>query len=124
MVPIKKNDALLFHFRVENRAKAGATVVFLPNQMRFGLALCCNKDNFNRSIGTTIAFARAEGKDCRPRRRRFDTAPTYNGPMTLESIRARARDIACRAAIQVDNPVQSYVNNDMRRDVRKPHIGG
>lgn len=119
---LTRNDPIVFHFRlgkgVTTEPKAGATVVFLPDRKRFGIALCCPKDRYSKKWGRKIATERANCyfvhnksdtlmSPSRPRirNRRFNSSSPYTGPLEMESIRHSARELVCLAAGQVGNPL-------------------
>ena len=111
MALITRNDPVVFHFRVGGRGKetapkAGATVVFLPDKMRFGISLCCDKDRYNKRWGRKIATARAQNENSRITNRRFDSSPDYDGELVFEQVKIQARSLAIAAASAVENPVQ------------------
>lgn len=106
------NDPVVFHFRIGTgevmSPKAGATVVFLPEQRRFGLAMCCEKDRYDKKWGRHVATLRAQvGDGARKRRRRFLSWRAYDGPMEMMSIRRIALAMVQEASGAVDNPVFS-----------------
>ena len=101
------NDPVVFHFRLgkgkETQPKAGATVVFLPDQMQFGIALCCCKDRYNKRWGRMIATARARNPKS-TRNHRFDSSPDYEGSLEFDEVKHEAHRLAQLATFKVDNP--------------------
>jgi len=110
MSQITRNDPLVFHLRIKNKetvaAKGGATIVFLPEFKRFGIALCCDKDRYDKRVGRNKAQSRASGNQ--DIHRRFNLAPQYDGEMEFASIRAAALTLANRACAAVGNPVEQH----------------
>jgi hypothetical protein len=106
---LKTDKPLIFHFRVVKEdtsleAKAGATVVFLPDLKRFGVSLCCSKDHYNKRWGRKIAEHRARaGDESRIKTKRFECAPSYDGPMEMDEIRRNAVRLVYKAAGVVRN---------------------
>jgi hypothetical protein len=111
---------MVFHFRVgsgkEMQSKAGATVVFLPEAKRMGIALCCPKDRYNRKWGRKIAEHRAKhGNGSRIRNHRFDSNVEYDGPQDVEMVRKAAKRMAFHAADAVHNPLmESMMDADLK----------
>lgn len=103
---LKSNKPLVFHFRVGKgdtiSSKNGATVVFRPDQKRFGVALCCHKDRYCRRWGREIADHRAEHGDNRVRKGRFNCVVDYDGEMSLDAIRNAASLLVVDAVGAVD----------------------
>lgn len=105
---VRMDETLVFHFRVkqgtQTQSKAGATVVFRPNSRRFGIALCCSKDDYRKQWGRKIAqFRLASGDKSKVRTKRFDCNPRYDGPLDMEHIRNAAGDVAWNASRAVGN---------------------
>lgn len=106
--PLTRNDPVVFHFRKgtgkDMQPKGGATVVFLPEHGRFGIALCCDKDRYCRQWGRKIATERAKnGERSRIRNRRFNSAPKYTGPLEMEAVRLQTISLIANAAEAVGN---------------------
>lgn len=107
---LTRNDPIVFHFRFD--AKAGATVVFLPKEKRFGLAMCCEKDHYNKKWGKHIATIRAQqGIRQRFRRRRFRTWCSYDGPLEILELKRIALELVLEASGATGNPVGSLQSN-------------
>lgn len=107
-----RNEPLIFHFRLgkgkDMEPKTGATVVFLPELKRFGVALCCYKDRYCKRWGRKIATERAKnGTRSRIQSRRFVSSPAYSGLLTMEDVHASAQALAYYAAEKVGNPLVS-----------------
>lgn len=95
--------------------KAGATVVFLPQEKRFGLAMCCEKDHFNKRLGRHIAARRAwpcAAKESRvpQQQRRFKFSGEYDGPMEITDLRCFALELVLKASKAVGNPVGPFAS--------------
>lgn len=109
MTTLTRNDPLVFHFRLgkgtETQPKAGATVVFLLDQKRFGITLCCAKDRYDRKRGARIAILRAENVVSGHSAGRFPLSRSYDGPMKMDAIRLIATRMVIDAATRVQNPV-------------------
>jgi len=106
---LTRNDPVVFHFRIgkgrEMKPKAGATVVFLPEERRFGLAMCCSKDRYSRRWGRKIATARAKNPKSRITNKRFDSTVEYKGDLEMDRIKTAACQMVWHAADAVRNPV-------------------
>lgn len=114
MTKLTSNDPIVFHFRLgkgkEMQSTVGATVAFMPEQKRFGIALCF-KDDYCRKWGRQIAIFRAtNGQRPRVQERRYNSSPSYSGPLEMESIKATAQALAYYAAEQVGNPLVSQAS--------------
>jgi len=125
--PLTRDDPVVFHFRKhvkkkdedlvpggklfsdELQATGGATIVFLPELMRFGIAMCCPTDNYCRRLGREIATARAKGWQKLKRGwhgqplRRFHPSPNYRGPLDMESVKLQTLSLLANAAVAVEN---------------------
>jgi len=122
---LTRNDPIVFHFRLgrgkDVEPKSGATVVFLPESRRFGVALCCYKDRYCKRWGRKIATERArKGRAATPAGcvsvsrlgeplpvRRFVSSPAYNGLLNMKDVQASAQALAYYAAEKVGNPLVS-----------------
>lgn len=110
---LTRTDPLVFHFRLgrgkDMLPKAGVTVVYLPGEKRFGVALCGPKDRYDKKWGRHAATVRAkegerakEGKRS-PRTKRFHSFFDYDS-VDLALIRALAMALALEASHNVGNP--------------------
>lgn len=109
---LTRDDPIVFHFRLgkgkDMEPKTGATVVFLPDLKRFGVALCCYKDRYCKRWGRKIATERARnGTRSRIQNRRFIPYSHYSGLLTMEDVHASAQALAYHAAEKVGNPLVS-----------------
>lgn len=110
---LTRNDPVVFHFRIgkgkDMEPKTGATVVFLPEQQRFGLAMCCEKDRYSRKLGRKIATARARVHRTRRHGCRFhfdfDASGYYYEPLEMTAIRDIALGMVYQASEATGNPV-------------------
>ncbi len=107
---LTRNEPIVFHFRLgegkETQPKTGATVVFLPEEKKMGIALCCAKDRYSRQWGRKIATLRAKiGEQSRIRNRRFNSTKSYTGSLEYESIKEAALTFARDSAGMVANPM-------------------
>lgn len=120
---LTRNDPVVFHFRLgkgkDMEPKTGATVVFLPESRRFGVALCCYKDLYCKQWGRKIATERAKnGSRSRIRNRRFVSSPAYSGLLNMEDVHASAQALAYYAAEKVGNPLILQESLFIRADER------
>lgn len=101
MGKLERPDPIYFHFRHSNgesgyEAAGGATVVFVPSKMMFGISLCCPRDKFCKKIGRTVALSRLNSP--RSRMGRFHHTQKYTGECEYSDVRDAAMKFALESA--------------------------